>query len=104
MEAGLAALEGRHSDAIAGFRDTSRRLSEVGMVLEVALNGLLAVRLLGSGDADARGLAEGAREIIMQLDARPFLPQLDAAMEEPAGRWAVAVPASEKVSASSPRS
>ena len=104
MEAGLAALEGRRSDAITGFRDTSRRLNEVGMVLEVALNGLLALRLLGSGDADARGLAEEAREIFVQLDARPFLPQLDAAMEEPADRQAVAVPASEKVEASSPRS
>jgi class 3 adenylate cyclase/tetratricopeptide (TPR) repeat protein len=104
MEAGLAALEGRRADAVRGFRDTSRRLGEVGMVLDVALNGLLAVRLLGPGDADARGLAEEAREILARLDARPFLPQLEAAMADGADRHAVAVPATEEVGAASPPS
>ena len=103
MEAGLAGLEGRRSEAITGFRDTSRRLSEVGMVLEVALNGLLAVQVLGPADGGARALAEEAREIFGRLGSRPFLRQVDDALAGVGGGQAVAMPASEKVGPS-PRS
>ena len=103
MEAGLAGLEGRRSEAITGFRDTSRRLSEVGMVLEVALNGLLAVQVLGPADVGARALAEEAREIFGRLGSRPFLRQVDDALAGVGGGQAVAMPASEKVGPS-PRS
>jgi class 3 adenylate cyclase/tetratricopeptide (TPR) repeat protein len=99
MEAGLAALEGRRGEAISGFRDTARRLSEVGMVLDVALNGLLSVQLLGRDDADARILAGEARETFLRLGARPFIEQLDEAPAGTDGREPGSVPVSEKVSA-----
>ncbi len=83
MEAGLAALDGHPVEAIDGFRDTARRLKEAGMVLEVALNGLLSVRLLGSSDPHARVLAEEARDIFVRMGARPFIEQLDDALAEP---------------------
>ncbi|MDQ3553534.1 MAG: hypothetical protein M3395_03875, partial [Chloroflexota bacterium] len=103
MEAGLAALEGRPVEAINGFRDTGRRLKEVGMVLDVALNGLLSVQLLGSTNADARGLAEEAREIFVRMGARPFIQQLDDAVAEPSSEpGSVASTLSERVETSAP--
>ncbi|MBA3852388.1 MAG: hypothetical protein H0X59_08505 [Chloroflexi bacterium] len=103
MEAGLAALEGRAVEAVNGFRDTGRRLKEVGMVLEVALNGLLSVQLLGSTNPDARGLGEEAREIFLRSGARPFIEQLDAALATPSDeRESVSSPASRRVETAAP--
>ena len=101
MEAGLGALEGRRTEAVAGFRDTASRLGEAGLVLDVALNGLLSVLLLGPDDADARSLGEEARDIFARLGARPFLAQLDEAMAGPDERAAGAAPVSREVA--SPR-
>jgi tetratricopeptide (TPR) repeat protein len=101
MEAGLGALEGRRTEAVAGFRDTASRLGEAGLVLDVALNGLLSVLLLGPDDADARSLGEEARDIFARLGARPFLAQLDEAMAGLDERAAGAAPVSREVA--SPR-
>jgi hypothetical protein len=102
MEAGLAALEGRRTEAVTGFRDTSRRLKEVGMVMEVALNGLLAVNILGPDDSDARDFGEEAREIFVRLRARPFIEQLEHALVRADKQDAVTLPSSQPVE-SSPR-
>ncbi|MBA3308357.1 MAG: hypothetical protein H0T04_06685, partial [Chloroflexi bacterium] len=103
MEAGLATLEGRAVEAVNGFRDTGRRLKEEGMVLEVALNGLLSVQLLGSSNPDARGLGDEAREIFVRLGARPFIRQMDDALAEPSDeRESVPSKVSERVEAPAP--
>jgi hypothetical protein len=101
LEAGLAALEGRRTEAIAGFRDTARRLGEAGIVFDVALNGLLSVLLLGRDDPDASGFAEEARQIFDRLGARPFIRQLDEALAGPDEPGAVSAPVSREVA--SPR-
>ncbi len=101
MEAGLAALEGRRTEAVAGFRDTARLLGEAGLVLEVALNGLLSVLLLGRDDPDAIGFANEARQIFDRLGARPFIRQLDEALAGADEREAVSAPVSREVA--SPR-
>jgi hypothetical protein len=100
MEAGLAALEGRRTEAVAGFRDAARRLGEAGLVFEVALNGLLSVRLLGRDDPDARGFAEEARRIFGRLGARPFIEQLDEALADADERAPASVPVSGELASS----
>ena len=76
--AGIAALEGRRDDAIAGYRDALARYRSVGSALEVARIGLDFVTVVGDHPA-TREVAVEARAIFERLRARPYLERLDAA-------------------------
>jgi len=91
IQAGLAALAGRTSEAVAGYREALSRWHDAGTLFLEALCALTFVRLIGSEDPDARAAAEEARVILEHLRARPLLDRLDAAMT---GREAPAAPAS----------
>ncbi len=81
LEAGLAALEGRHDEAAAGYRAAAATLRELDATLDLALCQLDHAVLLGPGDSGARAAADEAREILTRIDAPALLARLDAGLE-----------------------
>jgi hypothetical protein len=82
LEAGLAALEGRRSEAVSGFREARRLLRELGLVVSVADNGLDFVSAVGPADPEARAAADEARATYTRLGAKPWLDRLDTILGE----------------------
>ncbi len=78
--AGLAALEGRRTDALAGYRDAIRRYGDVGYAFEMARCVLDAVRTLGPGEPDLRSAVGEARAAFERVGAKPYLAWLDEAL------------------------
>ncbi|HEY6057413.1 MAG TPA: adenylate/guanylate cyclase domain-containing protein [Candidatus Limnocylindrales bacterium] len=78
IRAGIAALEGRRSEAAAQLRDVQRGWLEAGCPWEAAMVALDAAELVGVDDAQSRVAAEDARETFASLGARPFLERIDA--------------------------
>jgi tetratricopeptide (TPR) repeat protein len=76
--AGIAALEGRRDEAIAGYRDALKRYREIGFDFEVARGELDMLMLLGPDLPEARAAAEEARAVFERVGARPYLERLDA--------------------------
>ena len=81
--AGIAALEGRVDDAIAGFRDALSRFRSDHSEYEVARISLDFVLLVGPDHPATREAAAEARAIFERVRARPYLERLDAAMTGP---------------------
>jgi hypothetical protein len=82
--AGLAALDGRTADAVAGYRTAVAGWQDLGLPWDVAMTSLEFVRLVGAQDPDARAAAESAREILERLRAVRILAMLDDAVGESA--------------------
>jgi tetratricopeptide (TPR) repeat protein len=80
IRAGIAALEGRPADALALYRDALREWRDLGLVWDEALCGLDMAILLDPAEPEVRAAADAAREILVRLEAAPFLARLDAAM------------------------
>ena len=78
-EAGIAALEGRVEDAVAGYRAALERLDAIHMGWLTALLGFEFVALVGDHPA-AREAAARSREIFERVGARPWLDKLDAVL------------------------
>jgi class 3 adenylate cyclase/tetratricopeptide (TPR) repeat protein len=86
--AGIAALEGRSSDAVAGYLDVLQRWQGLGLYFDFARAALDFVLLVGPEVPEARTAAAEARPIFERLGARPYLERLDAALarsSEPVG-------------------
>jgi hypothetical protein len=80
IESGLAALEGRTADALAGFREARQVLREVGLRFPLALSAIAMTRVLGIGMPDVAEAVDEARAIIRdELRAPPLLQRLDEA-------------------------
>jgi hypothetical protein len=97
IRAGVAALEGRPGDAIGLYRVALRAWRELGLTWDEALCGLDMALLLDPADPEVRTAAEGAREILVRLGAKPFITRLDEALarpSEPEGQSAAAKMAS----------
>jgi class 3 adenylate cyclase/tetratricopeptide (TPR) repeat protein len=80
IRAGIAALEGRSGDALALYRDALRGWRDLGLAWDEALCGLDMATLLDQGESEVRAAADASREILVRLEAAPFLARLDAAM------------------------
>ena len=77
--AGIAALEGRPDDAIAGYRDALARYRAMGQDFDLACTALDFALLVGPEEPSARAAADEARPIFERAGARPYLERLDAA-------------------------
>ena len=87
IRAGLAALDGRTSDAISLYRDAVRRFRESGTPLDEAFTGIEMATLLDPAIPEVAAAVEAAREILARLGAKPFLERLEAAARrQPSGR------------------
>jgi class 3 adenylate cyclase len=77
IRAGVAALRGDRSTALAGFRDVRARFVELGLVWDVAITSLLAAGSLGVDDAEVAGWVRDAGSTFEGLRARPMIALLD---------------------------
>jgi len=80
IRAGIAALEGRTADARALYREALRAWRELGLLWDEALCGIDMALLLDPADPDVRAAASVSRDILVRLEAAPFLSRLDAAI------------------------
>jgi class 3 adenylate cyclase len=90
MDAGIAMLEGRRSDARAAFAGAQRAFRELGVPFLLALCNLDIV-ITGAMEPDERRrAADEAREILTRLRAQPLLDRLNASVaSEPVAPAAV---------------
>ena len=97
LRAGIAALEGRRADAIAGYREALRGWAALGTAFDEALAVIDLATLLAPTDREmpeASAAIEAARETLVRLRAQPFLDRLDQGLGQPPER--AAVPASAR--------
>ncbi len=80
IRAGIAALEGRSGEALALYRDAIRVWRDLGLAWDEALCGLDMALFLDPAEPEVRAAADAAREILVRLEAAPFIARLDAAM------------------------
>jgi hypothetical protein len=81
LRAGIAALEGRRADAVAGYREALRGWRGLGLAFDEAMAALDLAVLLAPTEgemAEAAAVIEAAREALRRLDARPLLTRLEA--------------------------
>ncbi|HEY8869717.1 MAG TPA: adenylate/guanylate cyclase domain-containing protein [Candidatus Limnocylindrales bacterium] len=86
IRAGIAALEGRSSDALGLYREALRAWRDLGMAWDEAQTGLDMATFLDPSEPEVRAAADAAREIFARLGARPFLERLDAAVGRAAAK------------------
>ena len=79
--AGVAALEGRRSDATALYREALDRWRDLGLAWDQALTGLDVLTVLDTNDKWVRSVAESTRVILERLGATPLLARLDELVE-----------------------
>ncbi|HVA87544.1 MAG TPA: adenylate/guanylate cyclase domain-containing protein [Candidatus Saccharimonadales bacterium] len=83
LRAGIAALEGRRSEAISGYRDALRGWRNLGLVFDEAMAALDMAMLLTPTEremAEAPAAVEASRETLTRLGASPFLARLEAVL------------------------
>jgi hypothetical protein len=78
IRAGMAALEGRTQEALAGYRIANAAWHALDLPWDEALTAIDMARLIGPDDPDVQNAAASGQEILARLGARPFLSQLDA--------------------------
>jgi hypothetical protein len=86
MEGGLAALEGRRVDARSKYLEalsTYRDLDAPWLLAQIGLDAVIADAL---EPAERQRVADEARAIFERLGARPYLDQLDAALNRASER------------------
>jgi tetratricopeptide (TPR) repeat protein len=80
IRAGIAALEGRTTDALALYREALRAWRDLGLAWDEALCAVDMVIVLDPAEPVVRAAAEAARETLGRLGAKPFLERLEAAV------------------------
>ena len=83
IRATIAGMEGRASEAGAGFREAARQWRDLGLQFDLALCHLDLLATIGSGASGARAAADEARLILMELQAEPFLKLLETLEQRP---------------------
>ena len=85
MRAGLAALEGRATDAHAGYRDALDGWRDLGLEWDEAMTGLEMATVLDRRQPDVAAAIQRSREIMERLRARQFLDRLSLAGSDAPG-------------------
>ncbi|MEA2610635.1 MAG: hypothetical protein QOG32_361, partial [Chloroflexota bacterium] len=80
VRAGLAALEGRPSEAMTLYRDALRAWQALGLQWDEALCSIDMVTVLDPSDPEVRAAAESATSILTRLGAAPYLARLSNAL------------------------
>lgn len=81
LRAGIAALEGRRADAIAGYREALRGWRALGLAFDEAMAALDMAILLAPSEremAEAASVIGAARETLTRIGARPLLARLES--------------------------
>jgi tetratricopeptide (TPR) repeat protein len=88
LHAGIASVEGRRTDAVAGYREAIRGWQSLGLGFDEALAGLDLALLLAPTEremAEAPAIIESTRALLTRLGARPLLARLEAALAGASG-------------------
>ena len=80
IRAGIAALEGKRAEALAGYRDAFAGWRALGLAWDEALAVIDAVTLLGPDEPELKAAAEWARATLTRLGAKPYLERLEEAL------------------------
>jgi len=80
IRAGLLALDGRPAEALAAYRDVLRGWRGLKLPWDEALTSIDMTSLLDPSEAEVRAAGEAGREILVRLEAAPFLARLDTAL------------------------
>lgn len=86
MRAGLAALEGRWTDALAGYREAVRMYRGLGLAFEEAAAIVDLASLVPPAEratAEWEAAQREARETLERLQARPFLARVEVLAAAP---------------------
>ena len=78
---GLAALEGRAVDAVRLYSDALEGFREVGFSFQEALTAIEMATVLDPSIPEVAVSIETARTILTRLGARPYLDQLEGAIQ-----------------------
>jgi class 3 adenylate cyclase/tetratricopeptide (TPR) repeat protein len=78
LRAGIAALEGRTADALAGYKAALAVWRSLRVVWEEALTGLDMATVLDPTIPEVRAVAESSGEIFQRLGATPYVERLNA--------------------------
>jgi hypothetical protein len=84
MLAGIAGLEGRRADALAGYRQVIGELDALGAVLDGVLTAIDMAAALGPSEPEVQPQIDRARTTLQRLRAKALLDRLDEVMEQPA--------------------
>jgi class 3 adenylate cyclase/tetratricopeptide (TPR) repeat protein len=84
--AGLAALEGRPGEALSAFREALAGWRDLGSPWREALAAITMATLLEPADPEVRMAAQAACEILVRLEAAPFIARLDAILARASDR------------------
>ena len=83
LAAGIDALGGNRSVALAQFREALTGYRVLGLAFDEALTVLDMVSLLGADEPEVLTAAEWARGTLTHLGAKPLVDRLDTAMSQP---------------------
>jgi class 3 adenylate cyclase/tetratricopeptide (TPR) repeat protein len=86
FRAGIEALEGRASEALAMYREAMRGWDELGLPWDQALCAIDMATTLDPEEPEVVAASSEARAILERLGARPFVNRLDAALARPRDR------------------
>ena len=89
IRAGIAALEGRTTEALGLYRSALAGYREAGCRFDVALTILDMAALVGTDEPAVRSLIPEGRDILVSLGARPLIERLDALAGEGGRRASV---------------
>ena len=81
--AGINGLDGRHVEALAGFRDVIAGFTDLGLTFDAALatiDMVSAIPATEHSNAEVSDWIQTARETLERLEARPFLDRLTDAL------------------------
>jgi class 3 adenylate cyclase/tetratricopeptide (TPR) repeat protein len=81
IAAGLAALEGRRGDAVAGYGAALAGWRDLGLPWDEVVTSIEFVRFLGPDEPEAAAAADAARVILERLEAVRILAILDESVE-----------------------
>jgi len=85
LRAGLAALDGRRVDAVAGYREALRGWRQLGCTFDEALAAIDMASLLKPTEREmpeAASLVEDARQALLHMEAKPLVARLEAAVAD----------------------
>ncbi|HYC06576.1 MAG TPA: hypothetical protein VEG29_01525, partial [Candidatus Binatia bacterium] len=83
LRSGIAALEGRPAEAIAGYRQALDAWRDLGLAWDEALLALDMASFLDPAEPEVRAAADAGRAQMERLGARRYLELLDMAMTRP---------------------